>query len=472
MQGNKQLSISLSMLLIVLSRIPFINAGYGSEEDAWGLRYTAEQISRSGVYEVSRLPGHPLQEIIYSLIWQWGPLSFNLMTLLISSCGLFLFMLSLQELNIKQYTLAGLAVAFTPVIYINSMNAMDYMWALSFIMTAFYFLIKNKPVAVGVFLGLAVGCRITSGAMIIPFIFYLADSENIKTSLQQITLMVLSLIIVAGTLYIPVVQVYGSTFFTYYEHFDIPSFVKNTYKGTIGVWGIIGLLAMLFALGRSVTNFLKKYRGESFSTNENKLTIFCLLVLALYIISFGRLPLKAAFMIPVIPFLILFIFQFIKPQTAIFLSIAMIISCFSLGINLSDTNRGSIESSFAYRMKIAGQLVSIDPFIGPVIADYSKQERMIHFAEEVLEKTDKLKSPSVIISGWYLNFIRVLSGNKKSIHQFVYYVDEYEIREYIKKGNRVYYLPLQDEYNDLRFKSRFTNNYSLPLMEATSLQMP
>ena len=185
MQGNRQLSISFSMLIIVLSRIPFINVGYGSEEDAWGVRVTAEQISQSGVYEVSRFPGHPLQELIYSFIWQWGPTSFNLLTVLISSCGIFFFMLSLRQLNIKQYTMAGLAVAFTPVIYINSMNAMDYLWALSFIITAFYFLIKKKPLAVGVFLGLAVGCRITSGAMIIPFIFYFADSENKTASVKK-----------------------------------------------------------------------------------------------------------------------------------------------------------------------------------------------------------------------------------------------------------------------------------------------
>ena len=267
-------------------------------------------------------------------------------------------------------------------------------------------------------------------------------------------------------------NVYGSKFFTYYQHFDIPSFVKNTYKGTIGVWGIVGLLAMLFAFGMAITNLLKEYRGKSLCTKKNKLAIFCLLILALYIISFCLLPLKAAFMIPVIPFLILFIFQYTTPRTSILLTMAMITSCFLLGLNLSDPNRGSAESAFAYKTKIAGQQVSIDPFVGLLFADYSKQKRMIHFVEEVLAKTEDLKSPSVLISGWYLNFIRVLSGNKKLIHQFVYYIDEKEILEYIKKGYKVYYLPLQDEYNDLRFKGKFTNNYALPLMDTTSLQMP
>ena len=68
-------------LVVFLSRLPFLSAGYGSEEDAWLLPLTAKNIALSGRYELSRAPGHPLQEIIYSRqspafnpkMLSWGP---------------------------------------------------------------------------------------------------------------------------------------------------------------------------------------------------------------------------------------------------------------------------------------------------------------------------------------------------------------------------------------------------------------
>lgn len=44
------------LLLIFISRLPFVNAGYGAEEDAWAMRLVTERIATTGQYEVSRLP--------------------------------------------------------------------------------------------------------------------------------------------------------------------------------------------------------------------------------------------------------------------------------------------------------------------------------------------------------------------------------------------------------------------------------
>ena len=89
----------LFTLLIALTRIPFLFFGYGSEEDAWALPLVAERIANSGVYEVSRLPGHPFQEIIYTLIWNAGPVVYNLITLIVSSFGIYFFIRILQFLK-------------------------------------------------------------------------------------------------------------------------------------------------------------------------------------------------------------------------------------------------------------------------------------------------------------------------------------------------------------------------------------
>ena len=174
----------LVLLIIFLSRIPFLNNGYGAEEDAWGLAITAKNISLTGVYEASRLPGHPFQEIIYALISNQGAFVFNLLTAIISTIGIGFFISSFRKLNLPHAITAGIILAFIPVIYINSINDMDYTWALSFIMIGFYFLLKKSPILSGIFIGLAVGCRITSGAMLLPFAFWLFDKNDLKQSIN------------------------------------------------------------------------------------------------------------------------------------------------------------------------------------------------------------------------------------------------------------------------------------------------
>ena len=291
----RQFSTWITLLMIFLSRLPFIGIGYGSEEDAWGLRLTAEKIYRSGLYEVSRLPGHPFQELLYSQLWQYGPICFNLLTLIISTAGIAFFIFSLKKLNISSYNTAGIALAFTPVIYINSMNAMDYTWAMAFVLIAFYFLISCRMILAGIFLGCAIGCRITSGAMLIPFIYYVFANREKNNILRELVLVSISTLLIACLLFTPVFFVYGFGFFTYYEHFEIPSFTKNFYKGTLGAWGLIGFVILMFALGASIFTIFKNSKTKDIY--NKRMLIFSAFVLLLYTIAFCRLPLKSAFLI-------------------------------------------------------------------------------------------------------------------------------------------------------------------------------
>ena len=200
------------LVLILLSRLPFVNAGYGAEEDAWGMRLVTERIATTGNYEVSRLPGHPLQELTYALIWNRGPVAFNFLTVLLSTAGIFFFMLSLRKLQIKNYLLAGIALAFVPVFFINSTNALDYTWAFAFLMMSLYFIICDNIWIAGIFIGLAVGCRITSGAMLIPYAYLMWYRTH---SLKNIFKLAASALLIAVFLFIPVLNVYGISFFQY-----------------------------------------------------------------------------------------------------------------------------------------------------------------------------------------------------------------------------------------------------------------
>ena len=83
------------------------------------------------------------------------------------------FAIILRYFRIKHYLLLTLAFALTPVVYVNSVNTMDYMIALAFVLGSTYFVMVHRPLAAGMFLGLAIGSRITSGAMLLPLTLWI-----------------------------------------------------------------------------------------------------------------------------------------------------------------------------------------------------------------------------------------------------------------------------------------------------------
>jgi hypothetical protein len=74
----------LLCLVVLISRLPFLDAGYGVEEDSWGIAVAAYHTNLYGVMEASRLPGHPVNEFIYSVFWGYGPWLFNFFSALCS----------------------------------------------------------------------------------------------------------------------------------------------------------------------------------------------------------------------------------------------------------------------------------------------------------------------------------------------------------------------------------------------------
>ena len=212
----------IAVILIAFSRLPFIFYGYGSEEDAWALPLVTERIASTHQYEVSRLPGHPFQELAYTLIWNKGPVVYNLLTLLISTAGIGTFMLTLIHLQNKNWLFAGIALAATPIVFINSTNDMDYMWAMSFMLMSLYAIFKDKFLLAGIFIAIAIGCRITSGAIALPYLYLIyqlkKDEQRMKSIIQFCVTIGISTLII----FTPVFKNYGISFFTYYEHFPIP----------------------------------------------------------------------------------------------------------------------------------------------------------------------------------------------------------------------------------------------------------
>lgn len=442
------------LLLIFLSRLPFVNVGYGAEEDAWAMRLVTERIATIGQYEVSRLPGHPLQELTYVAIWNRGAATYNMLTVLFSTTAIAFFMLTLRKLQIKNYLWAGVALAFVPGVYINSTNALDYTWALSFLMMSLYFIVCNNFWIAGIFIGLAVGCRITSGAMLIPYSYLLWHLSQPSNKTKNILKLAVSSIIISILIFLPVINVYGLTFFQYYEHFPLPSFAKNFYKGTFAVWGTLGFIAVIVA---ALFSFRKTHLAKY--PNHRKIIYTCLIVILIYIIAFIKLPLKAAFMIPLVPFVVLIFAMMLSQKQLRFFSIAMIASSFFFGINLSDPYRAATASSLSFQKTFSNQPISFDLLQGPVVADYLKRKQQMAYTDAVIQKASTIKNRTLIIAGWWMaNILVQQEGKNNPFVIYRHYLPENELKFYRNQGFEIFYLPQQDEYNDLRFGGNFTKH--------------
>jgi len=447
------------VILIFLSRIPFIFSGYGSEEDAWGLIRIAEIIGTTGVYEVSRLPGHPFQEYFLSLIWHFPSWILNLLTVIISTTGVYYFMRWLRLKKIESYAGAGIMLAFVPVFYINSTNIMDYTWALSLVMISMYLTENRKLILAGILLGIACGFRITAGGMLLPFFIMLYGDKNFIKNAAKLSAFT---ILTALACFLPVFLTYGKEFFTYYEYFPYPPMLKNLYKASLGAWGLIGSVALMIMVFLTAQKYFSLSRDVRKGYNKNLLV--SLTAIALYSYAYLKIPQKSAFVIPMIPFIIIPVALLLNKKQMNTFALIMMASCFLFGVNLDDPFRGSGKSLLGISFSAGHTLVILDPLNGPVTADLQKRQIKMAYAETIAKKLHDETAPTLIVAGWWQNELFYFSKTypNKNV-EYVYYVDESVLKSAKEAGKKIYFLPEQEFYNDLRFRSEFTEKYAVPL---------
>lgn len=462
---RKYLPYILLFFIVFISRLPFLSAGYGIEEDSWGIAFAAFHTHFSGIYEPSRLPGHPVQEIIYSCLWGAGPIVFNGLSALFSATGIVFFALILKHFQFKHFFIASLAFAFVPVYYISSTYTIDFIWTETFILISLYLLLKNKLISCGIILGFAIGCRITSGAMLIPFMIIIRQQNNLKLNSKKIFKIIIPTLLVSIIVFVPVIAQFGISFFAYYDQFPYPPISKVLYKMLPGVFGIVGIMAILIGLILICVNKRKQIFGALFNTKlDTKIIYASILIIILYSISYLRLPQKSGYMIPVIPFVIILFGYYLTSNYFKLICILFIISPFVCSINLTDKLRGAMYSNFAYIFEVSGQELFFDPFSGPIFSDYSKRKQKVKYTEYLVNKTKAINSKTVIISGWWYNEIMVTKMSQKENKSVTFepYINENKIKDYITKGYELYYLPEQNIYNDEMYKISITDEVSKP----------
>jgi hypothetical protein len=448
--GNDNFRFALLLVGVLVSRIPFLADGYGLDGDSWSVALSAKLLHDVGVYEVSRLPGYPVQEWLSSLVINGGPFAVNFLSAIFSTICVAFFVLLLKALRFKRPYLAGIAFAAVPVFYIHSTTAIDYNFALAFILGSFFFLVKERLLLAGLFLGLAIGCRITSGAMLIPFIIIILRGDGIKENLIRVLKLSIPAGLVGALLFYPVYADYGWNFFTFYE-VPYPPIPKVLYKFSIEVWGLVGILGLILATGILFLPNRLKRRQYLFPRSVNERYVIAWLVaIDLYIIAFLKLPMESGYLIPLVPFVILIFGKYLYDKAFEFLCFMLILSPFIATISPEDRLDASTPSALSFSFNAASEVLNFDVLKGPIIAYKSRRQNGERFVEEVLGSMDTVKTKAILVSGRWYNQLLVQQGDTmKNALVFKSYLNENEAVYYFAKGFEIYYMPKQDYYNKI-----------------------
>lgn len=434
---SNRLNILFLFFLNLLARIPFLFAGYGREEDAWGQALTAKTTWESGIYEVSRLPGHPLYEILLALLW---PLNhsyffFNFLSALVSSLSVVFFYLILKNWNKENAIPLALSFGFIPVFFIAGVYTIDYNFACLFILISLHQLQKNNLVMAGILLGIATGFRISSIAFVLPWLFLAPGKKDFSFLLK----LGLSSVLMALVSFSAPIYTYGLEVLDFHKP-PYSSWAKIAFKLSFGIWGL--LLFSFLSLGLMKFLLSKSWKNKS-SGNYN----FALIIIIIFqLLVFFRLPFKSEFMIPALAFILVWIGDSFSAKWLRALPYVTILSCFLVGFDYKSDFRGSPPTKASIEFSAGEKEIFIDLLQGPSIIDYKKRLVKMNFVSGVLDWSEKQKQPGYVISGWYWPQIQFRKSGKPNIH-FDYYSTKDEILNAKSAGRNIFYLPEINEAN-------------------------
>ncbi|HWB58435.1 MAG TPA: guanine nucleotide-binding protein subunit gamma [Chthoniobacteraceae bacterium] len=399
------------VVIVLLSRVPFLGAGYGAQYDAWRVANAARHIAQTGEYEASRLPGNPVQEYACSLLWKGGPRALNAASAVFGAAAVALLGLVARQLGCRDWLLAGLALAFTPVFYIGCVTSKDYTWALSLVLGALLACMKKRPVLAGILLGLATGCRLTSCAAGLPLLLVLLGDAPKKAWKQGVIFAGVSLC-TAAAMFVPVFLKYGPGFFTFAHHL-YPGWDVILQRGTVEVWGWTGLVGIGIALAGIAWRLARKERPD-FSSELYHPAAWALAV-AIYVGIYLKLPDLAGYLIPLLPFTILLLGRFSA-------RLAFVAFCV---------------------LAMVGSFVTFDQgkvVAGAIFQDHLERIKTSEGIDNFLAFTDRVPGHNVFVTGaWYPEIENHYPDGNHGDSRYVYLLTGAEIEKCNESGETVYY---------------------------------
>jgi hypothetical protein len=298
-------------------------------------------------------------------------------------------------------------------VFVHSTDAMDYVWALAFILAALYFVVVRRPLAAGIALGLAIACRITSGAMLVPFGLLWVRREPGPARLRALLVSAAAACLVGAAWFAPAFARYGWSVLAFHES-GYPPAATIARRMTEEVWGRVGVAAIAAA---AMTIPFRRSQAPAAERDGSIAAWWA--AIALYGIAFLRLPHQAGYLVPVVPFVLLLLHALCARW--VFLAVCAALAVSSL---ISFGRSG--------------------PARGPVLQDHAARLADLAGLERIAAAADRLPAGCVVVTGHWHPKLELYRGLRaRGGAQFVWLLGADDAR----RAACVYYLPDQNDYN-------------------------
>ncbi len=429
---------------VFLARVPFLGPGYGADADAWRVAWTGMEIARRGVYQSSRAPGNPIPEFAAALLSGAPAWAFNALTALLGALAVVLFGAWLRRLGARVWLAGAVALAFTPVVAIHSADAMDYVWALAFVMAAVLAAHDGRALAAGLALGIATGCRLSSLVYVLPASVLVASAaaHGARSPVRAIATLWATTLASAGVAFAPVFAAGGFGVLHGYEHFyPAPLYVAKNMS--VDVWGLPGSAALAAVALRALWRRGRASADPAVAPGAGAAPwVASALAVAVGLAVFLRLPHEGAYLVPIVPFVLALCARVLSRRSFAALAVVLMLSAF--GCKVSEPGKPDSVPPTALSIPLgAGEHARrLDVLRGPVWHDHARRERGMRFATAVRDTARAQAGPAVVAAWEWLPVLRVMArGSTDGATRYVYVPLRAEFDSLRAAGVAVYDLP-------------------------------
>jgi hypothetical protein len=456
--------------LVLLTRLPFLGPGAGNDNDGWFLVNAAREIAATGRYTTSRFPGYPIQEWLASLVARagGGPVAMNALSALAAAGAAFAFARLLRRLGARDAGLTALAFVCVPAAWVASVSAMDYLFALAFVLAACHARVSGRAWLAGVWLGLAIGTRLTS-AVLLPVLWVLPATTIAppgtpaarEDSWRRRLALASSALLVGAACYLPALGRYGwgflrfvdplgtgSTpldFVTGYLHLERLPFPPGLIVGqaTALLWGVPGTLLLAAALVLGVVR-RPGPEARALPALAPRVALAAGLAVALELALYLRLPHDEGYLLPAVPFTLL-LAAAIAPRAWFRAACAgAIAGALVLGVDIVPPKKGVaplVRSRFAISRAAGAYAVVLDPLRGPLLQDHDKRVRAAAIVSRVIALRRSLPQHTLLFAGVLCAELTDRLPQDRAHPWYTDYLLEPGLRDAIAHGESVYLLP-------------------------------
>ena len=349
--------------MIALSRVPFLEPGYGVNVDAWRVARVARSIAETGELRSLALSG--LSSCRNSLAPGSGTADRSLLnglSALMSLLACFGTWQVARHLRCRDTLLLISALAFTPVFYVSSVTAKTTSgpWLLPGWRCGWRS--QSKPLLSGILLGFGVGCRITTGGMLLPLALILIGANRGPARWRAVSVLGIASVLTGAICFLPVWRRYGWGFVQFYESHGRPEATSILLRGTWEVWGALGLVGLVRLVRHRSFYHRHGLRPTSIPAPDNRMVMPALLcIILVYAGAFLRVPDQAGHPSPVVPATLLLLARF-APRRAFQICCALLIIAPFLDFSLKGLQAGAILADHRERQHTMSEVTRFVQF--------------------------------------------------------------------------------------------------------------